>query len=84
MLILATCYSGFIKVSLKVNLYKHCNMKNLAKIFALILICMAGTFTACESAAIDDEQGLYEDFQGVDRSVQRPGSQGNNGDGCDD
>lgn len=54
-------------------------MKNLVKIFALILFTV-GLFTACEPASVSEEQELYEDFQGVDKSIQRPGSQGNSGD----
>ena len=58
-------------------------MKNVAKTFVLLMFTKF-VFTACEAAAVNEDQDLYEDFQGVDRSVQRPGSQGDNGNDCED
>ncbi|WP_165605818.1 hypothetical protein [Flavivirga aquatica] len=50
-------------------------MRDLKVLLVLTVLC-TGLLTSCTKQELNEEDQFKENFQGVDRGVQRPGTQG--------
>ncbi|WP_346881346.1 hypothetical protein [uncultured Algibacter sp.] len=47
------------------------------KVLLVLVVLITGLLTSCTRQDLNEENRFEENFQGVDRDVQRPGTQGN-------